>query len=653
MTLAELTGLASRIVAAQLTGQQETFIEASAPTAERLGLSLAALRIACYTDYERVTPEVEPIESPVDERLGHAPILDTAELMARLEWAEAITTLYESTADVTSETAVLTEIVGALRACVPCEAGLCVLTGPQGGATAGVIWRGAESPAPIPVTTRDGSGQTSAALRRLLESFEGGAAEWRTHDGAGMLALPIAENGRVYGQFVLEVADNTGAGRNLARLGDLVRACAHILRRIETLRLTARRQEETGSAILQQEQVHRRAIRKARLDSVSRMAAGAAHEINNPLAVISGRAQLLLSRAADPDQLQALETIVQQSRRVSRVITDLMQFARPEAPKFAPVSLSQILHQAHLTQADRLKEAGIRVNEDYAAGLPLVEADRHQMMQVFTHLITNAMQAMPDGGLLTLRVKSGMHTPSVVVQIIDTGSGIMPEHMDHVFEPFFSGRPMGQAGTGLGLSVAHSIVERHLGTINLQSEMGEGCVCTLRFPASAVSEVSPAHFVQKPETAQQAEQTPFNPPPFARSMVAANESPRAMRGRVILCEPNEDAREVLQRTLEGRGFSTKAVHDGLEALALLFTDHADILLCDLHESALDGLPLLKQARDRFPGLAIVAFSSQLASEISHDPLRPLADACVQKPFHLDTLFAALDACITPSHKAAL
>jgi signal transduction histidine kinase/ActR/RegA family two-component response regulator len=520
---------------------------------------------------------------------------------------------------------------------VPCEAGLCVLTGPQGTATAGVIWRGGETPTPIPVTTPDGGGQTSVALRRLLDSFEGGAAEWRTHDGAGMLALPIAEHGRVFGQFVLEVADQAGDGRNLGRLGDLVRACAHILRRVETMRLTARRQEETGSAILQQEQVHRRAMRKARLDSVSRMAAGAAHEINNPLAVISGRAQLLLSRAADPDQVQALETIVQQSRRVSRVITDLMQFARPEAPKFAPVSLSQILHQAHLTQADRLKEAGIRVVEDYAAGLPLVEADRHQMMQVFTHLIMNSIQAMPDGGLLTLRVKAGMHTPSVVVQILDTGSGIMPEHMDHVFEPFFSGR---------------RIVERHLGTITLQSEMGEGCVCTLRFPASAVAEVNASHFTL-PRAPQPAESSPFAPPASVAKAQAAAAPVATARGRIVLCEPNEDAREVMQRTLEGRGFSAVGAHDGLEALALLFTDRADILLCDLHETALNAQPLLKQARERFPGLAIVAFTSSMSSELSRDPLRPLADACVQKPFHLETLFNALEACITPSQRAAL
>ncbi len=650
VALAELIGLAGRLVAAQFTGQQENLIEAAAPTAERLGLSLAALRVAAYTDFERFAPEVEPIETPVDAALGAPPIFDPAELLARLEWAEAITTLYEATADVTSETAVLNEIVGALRTCVPCEAGLCVLTGPQGAATAGVIWRGGEAPSPIPVTTRDGSGQTSAALRRLLESFEG-ASEWRTHDGAGMLALPLSENGRVYGQFVLEVADHASDGRNLSRLADLVRACAHILRRLESTRLNARRQEETGSAILQQEQVHRRAMRKARLDSVSRMAAGAAHEINNPLAVISGRAQLLLSRAADPDQVQALETIVQQSRRVSRVITDLMQFARPEAPKFAPLSLSQILHQAHLTQADRLKEAGIRVVEDYAAGLPLVEADRLQMMQVFTHLITNAIQAMPDGGLLTLRVKAGMHTPSVVVQIIDSGSGIMPEHMDRVFEPFFSGRPMGQAGTGLGLSVAHSIVERHLGTINLQSEMGEGCTCTLRFPASAVAEVSPAHFTLPASTSTAREGSPFTPPPFA-PRGTSTATPATTRGRIIICEPNEDAREVMQRTLEGRGFSAVGAHDGLEALAQLFTAHADILLCDLHESALDGLPLLKQVRERFPGLAIVAFTAHITSELSSDPLRPLADACVQKPFHLETLFASLDACLVPVRRAA-
>ncbi len=644
VALAELTGLSGRLVAAQLTGQQEVFLEASAPTAERLGLSLAALRKAAYTDFEHLTPELEPIETEVDAA-AHTPLLDPAELMARLEWAETITALYEATAEVTSETAALGAIVEALRKCVPCEAGLCVLTGPQGNATTGVIWRGAESPTTIPVTAHDGSGKTAAALRRLLDTFEGGSGAWRTHDGAGMLALPIAENGRVFGQLVLEAASGTGANEHLGRLAEFVRACAHVLRRIETLRMTARRQEETGSAIMQQEAVHRRAMRKARLDSVSRMAAGAAHEINNPLAVISGRAQLLLSRASDPDQVQALETIVQQSRRVSRVITDLMQFARPEAPKFVPLSISQMLHQVYLTLADRLKEANVRVVEDYGVGLPLVEADRLQLMQALTHLMTNAMQAMPDGGLLTLRAKSGMHTPSVMVQIVDTGCGIMPEHMDHVFEPFFCGRPMGQAGTGLGLSVAHSIIERHLGTINLQSEMGEGCTCTLRFPASALTEEIPTRTAPS-----RSESAPFGMP--APTRAERTQSPIVARGRVIVCETNEDAREVLQRTLEGRGFETVAVHDGLEALALLFTSHADLLLCDLHQAALDHQPLVRQARDRFPGLAIVAFSSQLNSQLSRDPLYPLADSCVPKPFHLETLFDALDAALAAPRRMA-
>jgi signal transduction histidine kinase/CheY-like chemotaxis protein/HD-like signal output (HDOD) protein len=648
VALAELVGLAGSLTAAQFTGQQESFLEAAAPRAARLGISVSALRTAAYTDFEQWQPDIEPLDE--SGPASGAPILDTAELVSRLALAETIAHLYEATADITSETAALSEIVSALRETISCDAGLCVLHGAQGTVTNGVIWRGEEAPAPIPASTLDNASRNNGALRRLLDSFESNGPAWRTHDGAGMLALPLSDGQRVYGQVVLEVDSAHAGAAQVARLEQLMRAGAGILRRIETLRLTSRRQEEAGEAILKQEATHRRALRKARLDAVSRMAAGAAHEINNPLAVISGRAELLLSRTSDATQAQALETIVQQSRRVSRVISDLMQFARPEAPRFTPVSLSQLLHQVALQMQPRMAECNIRLVEDYATGIPLVEADRHQMAQVFTHLVTNAVQAMPDGGVLTLRVKAGLHTPSVMVQIIDTGCGILPEHMDHVFEPFFSGRPMGQAGTGLGLSVAHSIIERHLGTINLQSQMGEGCTCTLRFPASAITE-TPQHHAPEPGTPAPAPVLPFEAPPFAAEHQQAIPAAGASRASIVLCEPNEDAREVLQQTLEGRGYKVAAVHDGLEALASLFTGPADILLCDLHQPALDGQPLLRQVRERFPALGIVAFSNQLAAELTADPLRAFAYTVVQKPFHLETLFEALDDCLAPKRKA--
>ena len=644
VALAELVGLANRLVTTQLTGQQEAFLESAAPVAERLGLSLAALRAAAHTDYEQLAEELEPLDVSFAEAAAELHNLDPAELMTRLEWAETINGLYEATAEMSSETAVLLEIVRRLRSLVPCEAGLCILTGPQGGITSGAIWRGEAEAGLLPISAQDGNDRTSSAIRRLLDSIDGAALGIPGHEGGGMVALPIGGAGRVYGQFVLEAAkDAPPTAQRLARIDHFIHACVSILRRVEGQRLNARREEEAGAAILKQEAAHRKLLRKARLESVGRMAAGAAHEINNPLAVISGRAQLLLGRAADAEQAQALETIVQQSRRVSRIISDLMQFARPDAPKFAPVSLSQLLHQCYVSLAPRAAEQQVRVVEDYASGLPLVEADRHQMSQVFTHLITNALQAMPDGGMLTLRVKAGLHTPSVVVQIEDTGLGIQPEHMDRIFEPFFSGRPMGQAGTGLGLSVSLSIVERHFGTMAMQSQPGEGCTCTMRFPASGVMEaIAPAIEAKAVAEAEAVEAT----------AVEVSSAHVPGQPRIVVCESNEDAREVLLRTLEGRGYRVTAVHDGLEALALLLTEPADILLCDLQETALGGIPLITQVSDRFPELAIVAFSTQLSSEIVSDPLCRLVRATVHKPFHLDTLFAALDNCLGARRRMA-
>jgi signal transduction histidine kinase/CheY-like chemotaxis protein len=635
---------ARKLTTAQMSGRIDEFVEETAGLRERLGLSEDQWRRCAHTDYDQRVPTLEPMELPQE----HAPDsgMDPEQLRREAALYKAIAQLYADCFGEPSERAVLTHIETRLRAFFPVPAGLCFLSDERGALRAGRIWRGIDEPGQSLEIAREHSERDPAqAVQRLL----GGIGPAGNDNGVrylhGLLAAPIAADGVVYGQIIADLGDAPAAPERMTALAEFARACAAVVSENRRREGASSRHEELATALWKQESQHRASVRKLRLESIGRMAAGAAHEINNPLAIISGRAQLLLSRASDHEQISSLETIVQQSRRASKIITDLMQFARPEDPKLRPLSLGQVVHQTCAMLGERLRESGVRVLEDYAADAPLIDGDRHQLEQVFTHLISNAAHAMRGmGGTLTLRVKTGSDGRSAVAQVSDSGPGIAPEHLEHVFEPFFTTKRQDEPGTGLGLSVSHSIVERHLGSLTLHSALGEGCTCTLRFPASARQE-APA-----PEPAiDLGAETPSRPMP---ETILARKA-RIAAPRVLICEPGADAREVLEQTLASRGYETAAFADGIEALAEALTREPDAVICDLHEMVLDDVPLARQLRQRFARLPIIAFTSKSAGELAGDELRPLANAIVHKPFHLDSLFGELDRALGLEARQAL
>jgi PAS domain S-box-containing protein len=230
-----------------------------------------------------------------------------------------------------------------------------------------------------------------------------------------------------------------------------------------------------------------RAARQAdKLAALGTLSAGIAHEINNPIGIISSRVEVMLLEA-DCGDLPAelrkdLDVILRHARRVATITQGLLSFARRSSGTREPVNLNRIAEEVlQLTQKD-MSRAKVRVNMKLDEGLPDIVADANAIGQVLLNLLTNARRAIEEEGEITIETGYIPTTRSVRLVVRDTGSGIPPEILPKIFDPFFTTKP---EGTGLGLSISHGIVHDHHGTVDVESQVGEGTTFTLTFPVDA------------------------------------------------------------------------------------------------------------------------------------------------------------------------
>jgi two-component system NtrC family sensor kinase len=221
-----------------------------------------------------------------------------------------------------------------------------------------------------------------------------------------------------------------------------------------------------------------------KMAAVGTLTSGIAHELNNPLNNIALNTESLLdgfSELGEEQKLRMLEQIYTQVERASSTVRNLLDFTRREAPTFAATSLArEVRHTARLT-GNELTLAGVDLELELDDDLPQVMGNPRNLQQVFLNLILNAIQAMPDGGRITVR--GAVENDFVRVDVNDSGCGIPREHLDKVFDPFFTTKENGE-GTGLGLSVSYGIVEKHGGRITVESELGEGTTFSVYLPVA-------------------------------------------------------------------------------------------------------------------------------------------------------------------------
>jgi len=295
---------------------------------------------------------------------------------------------------------------------------------------------------------------------------------------------------------LLDAAARLSGGDGLPVLGEgpglaLSRAAVAFERVAEALeeerRRLAAKVEELSRAGRALDDAHASLVRSERLATVGRLAAGLAHEIGNPLGAISGYveiARVRLPAGADPDLVAAVGRIAEAAARIDRTLRDLLDFARPAAPRLSAVAL-----QAALDGAVRLARVQacfrqVEVVTRLPPGLPAVLADEHQLSQVLLNLLLNAGDAMRGEGRVTLTAEAVAGGAEVELAVADGGPGIAPADLPRLFEPFFTTKEPGE-GTGLGLAISHRIVESLGGALSAANGPAGGAVFRLRLPAAA------------------------------------------------------------------------------------------------------------------------------------------------------------------------
>ena len=227
--------------------------------------------------------------------------------------------------------------------------------------------------------------------------------------------------------------------------------------------------------------------RSERLAAIGRLAAGVAHEINNPLTGVLTFAHILLENAPDDSQeKEDIQTIIEATTRCKEITRGLLDFSRQSEPRKTLLNLNDLLCEALNLTRNQARINRVSITEEMDPALPWVVVDPNQMQEVAVNVIVNAIDAMPDGGSLTVRTRAAKvdGSPWVEFEISDSGCGISPENIDRIFDPFFTTKPTGK-GTGLGLAVSYGTVTEHGGRINVTSTENHGTTVTVRLPVTA------------------------------------------------------------------------------------------------------------------------------------------------------------------------
>jgi signal transduction histidine kinase len=300
---------------------------------------------------------------------------------------------------------------------------------------------------------------------------------WLAFGIRAVLMVPLVRNDEVIGtlsldqsepyawtqaqvEFAMTIANQAALAADNARLYEQVRAQLHEL-------------QETQTQLLQ----------AGKLAAIGQLVAGVAHELNNPLAVVLGQADLLKLQSADPMVLRRTEKILESGRRAARIIRELATFARPQPAAIRVGDLPQVVERALALRRQALHVRGIGLTYHPAPAVPTIRADEVQLQQVLLNLLLSAEYAAAEGERpphITVRLSAD--EDGVRFTISDSGPGIAADVLPRIFEPFFTTKPVGQ-GTGLGLSICYRIVEAHDGRIWAESPPGEGATFTIVLPA--------------------------------------------------------------------------------------------------------------------------------------------------------------------------
>lgn len=389
------------------------------------------------------------------------------------------------------------------------------------------------------------------------------------------------------------------------------------LERIQIQKSLELRNEELSLALDKNRQINHELIQTERLAAVGQLAAGAAHEINNPLAIINARAQLMQLREADEKNQDNLQQITEQIGRISSILTNLMDFARPSPPQLQQIFLPDLLEKLCQLIEPALNNSEIELQKTFPRDLPCINADPNQLEQVFLNLLLNAQQAMEDkGGKILLQLEQEQASRYILVRIVDQGVGISSRDLKRIFDPFFSTKEPGK-GTGLGLSTSLSIIQNHHGKLDIQSSPDRGSSIIVQLPMD-LQDLSP-----------QAEQDQALERPLALSSL--------LKSRILIKYAEQHILEILSNALQAENMEPVCVSRPEQVLQLLQNQSFDLLLLDMQMSILDDLSLIGSVQAIQPDLPILLVTSQTSRQQVQEALNHGVTRCINKPFQIKSL----------------
>ncbi|HJQ31845.1 MAG TPA: ATP-binding protein [Pyrinomonadaceae bacterium] len=373
--------------------------------------------------------------------------------------------------------------------------------------------------------------------------------------------------------------------------------------------------EELSHYIAEQDRIREQYAQIEKLSALGELASGVAHDFNNTLAGILGRAQLLLT-TKDPERVEAgLQLIIKTAKDGAKTIKRIQDFARQRRDHdFQPVSVDQLLLDVREITRPRWKSRAesesVHINLDLRLGSDeaRVMGDESELREVLVNLVFNAVDAMPAGGTITLSAHAS--EGRVEISVADTGTGMSEEVRTRVFDPFFTTK--GKAGMGLGLAVSFGIVRRHEGVFEVESEVGRGTTFRIRLP-SALS-----------QTKQDA---PAEPP----SITLVPQRPEATR--VLVVDDEENVRQLLSDVLESEGYQVTLATGGREALELFGEGGSfDAVFTDIGMPGMSGWELAHAVRELDEGVPVAVITGWGEAVGSGERTAARVDWVVTKPF---------------------
>jgi two-component system NtrC family sensor kinase len=370
----------------------------------------------------------------------------------------------------------------------------------------------------------------------------------------------------------------------------------------------------------EEKQLQQQLIQSEKMAAIGQLVSGVAHELNNPLASISAFAQLMLAdRALPTEDRHSAEVIVAEARRASRIVHNLLTFARQHRAEKVYADINKVLEDTLDLRAYELNVRGIRLQRDLADPPPHTMVDVYQLQQVLLNLVTNAEQAMSSCDRphhrLTVCTRGGAE--HIRIEVEDTGPGIPEDSLERIFNPFYTTKALGQ-GTGLGLSISLGIISEHGGRVWAENLPGGGCRFCIDLPVLAPSEAT-----VEPTLIRRAA-----PGPGLRILIADDEM---------------SLRLALSQYFRQLGHTIVAVASGREVIAAAGAEPFDAILLDMRMPDISGKQVFEQWRARAPHLAerVIFLTGDIVSSDLQSFLSDTGRPFVAKPFELDSLLQYL------------